>query len=140
MKKLFENKSELQRMLIIGALVGLVISLLFLLGLIFGKIGFFIGALVGTGIELINIILFYKGSEAALKTTMASSFLIAYFTRMVVFLVGIIFLLVMDYILGLPAFKLSWVGAIVAYTPMQLVLVLSMKKDGKNPINISEDK
>lgn len=138
MKKLFENLSELKKMILISTIVGLSLTLLAVIGVVFGQPGWIIGVAIGSVIEIANIVFLYKGSDMALKEEKTPYFLIFYFARMALFAGGIILCVVMQYVLHIDAFVNSFWGVLIGYTPMQIIIVIVMAKNGKSPLNMNE--
>lgn len=140
MKKL----SELQKMLVIAAIVSVALALLALIPLFVAhQPGWLIGVGIGSAIEIVNIYLLYKGSEVALKNLKTYQFLLFYFSRMALFLVGLLVVAIFSYgFLGkiepVPAFKNAIWGLLIAYTPMQIVVIAVMLKNKKSIVTISE--
>ncbi len=146
MKKFFENLNDLKKMLLLGLVVGVFIALIMLLPLfIANQPGWLIGVAIGTAIELLNILLLYKGSDAALKSFKTSIFLIFYFLRMTLFIVGFLVAAIfsfglIDVLNPVPFMAYSLWGVLIAYTPTQIIVIIVMIKNKKNVITISEKK
>lgn len=137
MKEKIANWSELKKMMILGLLVGIVLLLLSLIGLFLGQPGWTIGVAIGTAIELLNILLLYKGSEASLDTMKPTLFLLCYFGRMTFFILGALVTVMCQFFWHISAFTNSVWGLLIGYTPMQAVIIISMAVNKKNPITIS---
>lgn len=135
MKKAFNNLSELNKMLLIASIVSLVLILGSIVGIFFNQPGWIIGVVSGSCIELINIILLYKGSSEILKNEKPALFLLFYALRMILFVGLILILVLLQYKANLDIFKWSFVGALIGYTPMQIVVIvvtLIHRGDSKN--------
>lgn len=127
-------------MLLLALAVGIVLILGSLVGVFFSQYGWIIGVSLGTAIELINIWLLYKGSELTLKYFKTSLFLLTYFSRMVLYIVGILVLVLLQFNFEIHVFDNSFWGFLIGITPMQVVVIVVMARSGKNPIDIAEKK
>ena len=76
----------------------------------------------------------------ALKYFKASLFLIMYFSRMTLYIAGILVLVLLQYQFEVHVFDNSFWGFIIGITPMQAVVIIVMIKTGKGPIEIAEKK
>ena len=94
MKKWFSGLNELNKMLVIACFVSLVLILGSIVGLFFNQPGWIIGVVSGSCVELINIVLLYKGSSEILKNEKPALFLLFYALRMILF-IGLILVLVL---------------------------------------------
>lgn len=143
MKKI-EKLNDLKKMLLLGLAVGVVLALIMLIPLfVSNQPGWLIGVGIGTLIELFNIFLLYKGSEAALKSFKTSIFLLFYFLRMVLFIGGFLVTAMFSYgltghVMPVEVMAYSLWGVLIAYTPTQIVVIVVMVKSKKNIITISE--
>lgn len=145
MKKL----NELQKLLIVSAIVAVALALIALLPLFLAnQPGWLIGVGIGSAIEILNILLLYRGSDVVLRTFKTGRFLIYYFLRMTLFLAGLVLTAIFGFGLNgiiepIAAFKNSIWGALIAYTPMQIVVIVIMasNKGGffNGMISISEN-
>lgn len=140
MKNYLKNCSDLAKLLLAASAVGIVLILASIVGIVFGQPGWMIGIALGTVVELVNIYLLYKGSELALKHFKASLFIIVYFTRMTLYIAGILVLVLMQYQFNIEVFNNSFWGFLIGITPMQAVVIIVMAKSGKSPIDIAEKK
>lgn len=140
MKNYLKNCSDLAKLLLAASIVGIVLILASIVGIVFGQPGWMIGIALGTVVELVNIYLLYKGSELALKHFKASLFIIVYFTRMTLYIAGILVLVLMQYQFNIEVFNNSFWGFLIGITPMQAVVIIVMAKSGKSPIDIAEKK
>ena len=140
MKNYLKNCSDLAKLLLAASALGIVLILTSIVGIVFGQPGWMIGVSLGTVVELVNIYLLYKGSELALKHFKASLFIIVYFTRMTLYIAGILVLVLMQYQFNIEVFNNSFWGFLIGITPMQAVVIIVMAKSGKSPIDIAEKK
>ena len=145
----FKNMSELKRMVALSICVSIFLCLIMLLPLFLAnQPGWLIGVAIGSVIETINVVLLYKGSKYAMTTLKAGWFLIAYFLRMTLYLGGF----VLTAFLGIgiawggtiveviEPFRYSIWGVLIAYTPCQVVIIISMLVRKKSPLTIAEEK
>lgn len=145
MKKFLAKLNELQKMELLAAVVAVVLMLAALLPLFLAnQPGWLIGVAIGSAIELVNIFLLYKGSELALKTFKTWLFLLMYFARMFLFLIGLVGIALLQfgfgtYVAPVEAFKHAIWGVLIGYTPVQLVVIIVMIKSKKNFVTISEN-
>ena len=145
MKKFLAKLNELQKMELLAAVVAVTLCLLALLPLFLAnQPGWLIGVAIGSAIELINIFLLYKGSEIALKTFKTWKFLLLYFTRMFLFLVGLVLVAMfqfgfLTYVQPIAVFKNALWGVLIGYTPVQIVVIVVMLKSKKNFVTIAEN-
>lgn len=116
--------SELSKMLLIASLVSIVLIGLSFIGFAYSQPGWLIGVVAGTGVELVNIILIYKGSEQILKHQKPVLFLLFYALRIVLFMGLVLTLILLQYKAHLDLFVNSFWGALIAYTPMQIVVIV----------------
>lgn len=139
MRKSFKNYNEVTKMLVVSTIVGIILSLLALIGLAFGQPGWVIGVAIGSVIEIANIYFLYKGSDMCIKESKTPLFLLFYFARMILFAGGIIFCVVMQFSLHNEVFTNSFWGVLIGYTPMQIIVVVIMAKTGKTPLNMRDN-
>ena len=141
MKKL----NELEKLELLGLIVGAALALLALIPyFVFNQIGWLVGVGIGTAIELLNIFLLYKGRERVLKEFKTSAFLLCYFGRLTLFIIGFALTGMLGFGLTvilepIPAFINSIWGVLIAYTPMQIVIIVVMVKSKKGIISIAEN-
>ncbi len=136
MIKAFKKLNELYRMLIIASIVAIFLMLLSLILLFaFSQSGWLIGIAIGSVIALINIFLLYKGSEFATKKQKPFIFLLFYFVRMFLFFIGFLLTALfgfgisfkgVTYFEAIPVFYNSIWGVLIAYSPIQVVVILTM--------------
>ena len=124
MKKGFANLSELQKMLVLAAIVSVFLIAGSCIGLIFNQPGWLIGVTLGSIVEILNIVLLYKGSSEVLKEEKAGYFLLFYAIRMLLFIGLILVLVLLQYKANIEVFKYSFIGALIGYTPMQVVVII----------------
>lgn len=145
MKKFLAKLNELEKMLLLATCVALVLAGLSLLPLFLAhQPGWLIGVGIGSVIEIANIFLLYKGSEIAMKTLKSAIFLLLYFSRMALFLVGLLLVAMFQfgflaYVQPLWAFKNAIWGVLIGYTPMQIIVIIVMVRSKKSFITISEN-
>lgn len=115
---------------------------------VFNQTGWLIGVSIGSTVGIINILLTYKGSEVGLKTYKTFYFMLFYFVRILLILLSFLLtaLFQFGFIVGenvfflpISAFDFSLWGDLIGVLPMQIVLVIVMMKEKKNPITISEN-
>lgn len=132
MNNRLSNLSELQKMLLLAALVSVVLIGLSCIGLAFGQPGWLIGVASGSIVEIISIVLLYKGSSEVLKAQKPGLFLLFYALRMILFIGLILGLVLLQYKAQIEVFTNSFWGALIGYTPMQLVVIIvSLRNKGK---------
>lgn len=108
------------------------------IGLIWGEVGWLVGAAIGTAVSALNVVLLFKGSSFALKTFKASLFLLFYFSRMLIYVGMTVLCAYLDFTLHVGAFHFSVFGLLIAYLPMVIIVCVVMSKEGKNIMNIGE--
>ena len=132
MKQKLASLSELQRMLLLAALVSIVLIGSSCIGLAFNQPGWLIGVSLGSLVEILSIILLYKGSSEVLKEQKPGIFLLFYGLRMVLFIGLIVGLVLLQYKANIEIFTNSFWGALIGYTPMQLiVIIVSIRNRGQ---------
>lgn len=149
MKKLLNKLNEMQTILVIGLMVSVFLCLICLLPLFLAnQPGWLIGVAIGSVVGLFNVFMTYKGSEVALKTFKAYSFLFFYFTKIVLLLVSLVVCALFqfgfnygdtNYFAAIPAFNYSLYAVLIGYVPMQIVLIITMAKSKKSVLTISEN-
>lgn len=133
--------NELQRMLLLSAIIGVVLLLVSIVGFFFNQPGWFIGVLVGTLVELANVVLLYKGSENVLSQTKALTFLLYFSLRMLLVLASFILFAVLDFKLHIQAFRNAIWGELIGLGPMEIVVVLVTSLSNKKATQVKgEDK
>ena len=131
MKKGFANLSELQKMLVLAAIVSVFLIAGSCVGLFFNQPGWLIGVTLGSLVEILNIFLLYRGSGQVLKEEKAGYFLLFYAIRMLLFIGLILVLVLLQYKANIEVFEYSFIGALIGYTPMQVVVIIvSVKHKG----------
>lgn len=138
MKNYLKKCSDLKKMLLLASLIGIVLILASIIGIVYGQFGWIIGVSIGTVVELVNLVLLYKSSEIALKDSKMSLFLLLYFARMLLFVVGILLLVLLQYRFYVEIFNNSFWGFIIGISPMQIVVIVVMAKSGKTPMDIAK--
>ena len=123
MKKKLTKLSELQASLLIAGVVALVLILGSCVGLFFNLPGLLIGAAIGTAVEVFYIWLVSVGATISLKQEKTGLFLLTYFLRIIVFVGLFALLVILDYKLGIHAFKLSCWAMLVAFMPAILITI-----------------
>lgn len=132
MKQKLASLSELQRMLLLAALVSVVLIGLSCIGLAFNQPGWLIGVSLGSLVEILSIVLLYKGSSEVLKEQKPGIFLLFYGLRMILFIGLIVGLVLLQYKANIEIFTNSFWGALIGYTPMQLiVIIVSIRNRGQ---------
>ena len=124
MKQFLANRSELQKMLLLACVVNIVLILGSCIGLFFNQPGWLIGVSLGAVAEMINIVLLYKGSSLVLKAEKTGMFLLFYALRMILFVGLILGLILLQYVANIEVFNYSFWGALISYTPMQIVVII----------------
>lgn len=132
MKQKLAKLSELQRMLLLAVLVSVVLIGLSFIGLAFNQPGWLIGVSLGSLVEILSIVLLYKGSSEVLKEQKPGIFLLFYGLRMILFIGLIVGLVLLQYKANIEIFTNSFWGALIGYTPMQLiVIIVSIRNRGQ---------
>ena len=126
---MLKNLSEMKKMVVIWAIVSFVLIAASTIGLFFNQPGWIIGVTLGCLIELVSITLLTKGTTEILKNEKASLFLLYFGIRMILFIGVIIFLVLMQYKFYVEAFNNSFWGALIGYTPMQVIVIIVQLKD-----------
>ena len=132
MKEKIANLSELKKMLLLCALVSIVLIAGSSVGLFFNQPGWIIGVSLGCIVEAISIVLLYKGSSQILKAEKPALFLLFYTLRMFLFVAVFLVLVLLDTQAQIEAFKYSFWGELIGYTPMQaIVVIVSLRHRGQ---------
>ena len=119
-------------MLLLAALVSVILIGLSCIGLAFNQPGWLIGVSLGSLVEILSIILLYKGSSEVLKEQKPGIFLLFYGLRMILFIGLIVGLVLLQYKANIEIFTNSFWGALIGYTPMQLiVIIVSIRNRGQ---------
>ena len=137
MKEKLAKLSELQRMSILWGIVSFVLIAGSSVGLFFNQPGWIIGVSIGCVVELLSMILLFEGTTEILKNEKPALFLLFYMLRMVLFVATILVLVLLQYKANLEVFNYSFWGALIGYTPMQaIVIITSLRtKIGKDKAN-----
>lgn len=138
MKNFLSRHGQLTRLVIYCLALGLCLMALSCIGLIWGEVGWLVGAAIGTAVSALNVVLLFKGSSFALKTFKASLFLLFYFSRMLIYVGMTVLCAYLDFTLHVGAFHNSIFGLLIAYLPMVIIVCVVMSKEGKNIMNIGE--
>ena len=144
MRKFLENASEIKKMTLLASLVGFVICLIFLvIGLTTNLWGWLFGALIGTFVEIINIVLLFVGSDFAIKKFKPFNFLFAYFGRMILYILSFVICAWFQFGLTgvmepLPLWNYALWGDLIAISPLQIIIIAVMVKNKKSPLSIGE--
>lgn len=149
MKNFLDKLNELEKMLILALLVGVILMLFSLIPLFAVKqSGWLIGIAIGTIIGIINIYLTYYGSEVALKTFKTYSFLLFYFLRATLVVIALVVTAMFQfgfsvgessYVEAVSAFNFSLWGFLIGYFPMKIVMIITMAKSKTNAVTISDN-
>ena len=150
MKKFINKLNELQKMLILAALVAFVLLLLSLIPLFaFKQTGWLIGIAIGSAIEILNIFLLYKGNEFVTKGKKLPLFLVFYALRMILFAFGFLLTAFLGFgfkyagntlVAPVNAFINSLWGVLIAYTPLQIVVIIVMLASNKSELSLRKEK
>lgn len=124
MKEFINKLSELQKMLLLATCISLISIAVSCVGLAYSRPGWLIGVSLGSIVEIINIILLYKGNVLVLKGQKAALFLVFHALRMILFIGLVALLVILQYKVEIEAFKYSFWGALIAYTPMQIIVII----------------
>ena len=149
MKKFFKKLNELEKMLLLASIVGIFLMLISLIPLFLAnQPGWLIGLAIGTVVGVVNIYLTYLGSEVALRTYKAYSFLLFYFLRAVLVIASLVITAMFQfgfavgdtkYVASISAFNFSLWAFLIGYFPMKIVMIISMAKSKTNDITISDN-
>ena len=139
MLKKFKQLTELKKMLFISLLVSVILIGLSCIGLIFNQPGWLIGVSAGSLVEIINIVLLYKGSSEILKNEKPGLFLLFYSLRMILFIGLIVGLVLLQYKAEIEVFNYSFWGALIGYTPMQTIVIVVTAKSKSNKTSEKKD-
>ena len=137
MKKI-TNLSELQKMLLLAGVVSIVLIGLSCIGLAFNQPGWLIGVSIGSVVEIICIVLLYKGSSEILKNEKPGFFLFFYMLRMVLFVGTVLGLVLLQYKANIEVFNYSFWGALIGYTPMQAVVIVTTLLHSRNQNKVNK--
>lgn len=127
-----KNLSDLQKLVILSTSIGIVLIALSFISMIFNQPGWIIGVSLGTVIEIINIILLYKGSEHIGNELKSPLFLLYFFLRLLLIAISFILTAYLDFKLHLPVFKNSIWGVLIGLSPMEIVVLLVFSKKTKS--------
>lgn len=124
MKRHLTKLSELQATLLVSGIISLVLIGVSAIGFAFNQPGWMIGVAIGGLASLVSIYLTFVSSNKTLKESKAGFYLLAYFTRMILFVGLFAMLVVFQYVLEIPVFKNSAWGMFIAFFPSVLVTVI----------------
>ena len=136
MKNFLNKLSTFCRLEFYALLVGVVVCAFSCIGLIWSKPGWLIGGAIGTGLVIINIFLIFKGSGKSLQTGRALFFLICFFLRYILFIGLAVLLAYLQFTKHVDAFEYSVFGLLIGYTPLTIVICVTMSREERNPMNI----
>ena len=136
MKSRLGKLTELQATLVVAAIISAVLIALSTIGLFFNQPGWFIGVFVGTLVELVNVILLYKGSENVLNQTRTATFLLYFSLRMLIVLGTFILFAFLDFKAHIPAFHNAIWGELIGLGPMEIVVTLVASLSNKKASNV----
>ena len=149
MKQFLNKLNELQKMLLLALTIGVVLMLVSLFPLfLVNQSGWLIGIAIGTFLGIINIYLTYQGSEIALKTFKTYSYLLFFFTRAVLVVIGLLITAMFQfgfsigkttYIAPISAFNYSLWAFLIGYFPMKIAMIISMIRSQKSDLTISDN-
>ena len=115
--------SELRATLLLALIISGVIILLSTIGIFFGQFGWLIGALIGTGVEVLYIYLVNFGSSLALKESKSGLFLLTYFLRIISFVGVFALLVILQYIVDVKFLYYSCWGMLIAFAPSTFITI-----------------
>lgn len=127
MKNFWNGLNDLKKTLIISSLVTVILIAISVIGVVLGQPGWMIGVAIGGVVQLINVVLHFKGAEFVLHQEKVGSFLFAFFARMVLVILALVLCVVLDRIVGLAAFKNSVFGVLIGLAPMEIILIFTLK-------------
>lgn len=140
MKRFLTKLNELQKMLLLSGVIGVILLLASITGFFFGQPGWFIGVLVGTLVEIVNVILLYKGSENILSETKTLSFLLYFSLRMLIVLITFVVFAYFDFKAHNPILHNAIWGELIGLGPMEIVVVIVTSLSNKKAIEVKGDK
>ncbi len=128
-------------MILLGVVIGFGLALIALIPLFLGQPGWLIGVGIGTAIELLNIVLLYKGSDLITNSNKPFLFIFPYVLRMILYVSGFVLTAILGFgFMGLapvPAFAYSLFGVLIAYTPMTIIVIVVMYKSKSKPTEVN---
>ena len=136
MKNFLNKLSTLCRLELYALCVGIIICGVSCIGFIWGHAGWLIGTAIGTVAVMMNVFLMFKGSAKSLKTGRAMFFLMCFFLRYIVFLGLAVLLAYLQFTEHVPAFEYSIFGLLIGYSPLTIIVCVTMSREGRNPMNI----
>lgn len=134
MKRHLTMLSELQATLLVSGIVSTCLLAISAIGFFFNQPGWMIGVAIGGLASLFSIYLTHIAARKTLKESKSGIYLLAYFTRMILFVGLFAMLVVFHFILEIPAFINSPWGMFISFLPSSLVtIVVQLKhKGGEN--------
>lgn len=114
---------ELARLTLMAAVVGLALTAISLVSLIFDEPGWTIGVAIGSLLEIPCVALLIAGVDNVVRKQKLPPFLLFYLFRMIIFASGIILTACLYYVAHVEAFNYSVFGVLIGYTPMQVVVI-----------------
>lgn len=127
MKKIWNGLNDLKKSLILSSLVTVILIAISVVGIIFGQPGWMIGVAIGGVIQLVNVVLHFKGAEFVLQQEKMGLFLVAFFARMFLIICALVLCIVLDRVAGIGAFKNAIFGVIIGLAPMEIILIFTLK-------------
>lgn len=127
MKKIWNGLNDLKKSLILSSLVTVILIAISVVGIFFGQPGWMIGVAIGGVIQLINVVLHFKGAEFVLQQEKMGLFLVAFFARMFLIICALVLCIVLDRVAGIGAFKNAIFGVIIGLAPMEIILIFTLK-------------
>ncbi len=127
MKKSFSRIPLLYRMIIVGVIVGVILTLLSLLFLIWEMWDWTVGVALGSVIEIVCVTLLYLGSDLSLKDKGYAFFALFFILRMFLYAAGIIVSALLTYYFEIKAINVF--GVLIGYAPMQIVVIIASIKE-----------
>lgn len=127
MKKSLSKIPLLYRMIIVGIIVGIVLTLFSLIFLIWDMWDWIVGVAIGSVIEIICVALLYLGSDLSLKDKGYAFFALFFALRMLLYAGGIIVSALLTYHFKIKAINVF--GVLIGYAPMQIVVIIASLKE-----------
>ena len=128
MKKFLTKFNDLQITLLLEGVIGIITIGLSCIGLAFDAPGWTIGAATGVAVSLLSTLLVFKGSDGAMRANKMGLYFLFYFLRMVLFIGIMVVFAILQYKLQIHSFDYSLFGALIAYTPMFIILIVGQVK------------
>lgn len=128
MKKFWTSLTEIKKMLILASFVGVVLAIFSLIGLFFNEIGWLIGVLAGTAVELVFLTIQYKSTDFLLKGNKAGLYVLLFIARMLLVVALGIVLALFEFKFPQPFLKHSIFGYLIGIFPISIIAILGTKK------------